>query len=195
MSSNSFLNSPLVLTYIASLKHKNTDDASSLCSLLTRKVSQSTNIRLGNELENILNLYATGHIMAEDLRPKKVKKGEHQLDWLRRFINAIVYAEFKSNINLDTEKRKSTISKVIAVGDNLVKVYPTENIQPFLVCLRYLRNDDIPPLVAKSYEKVKLMGVAEFFEDVLEHPMDEFKNYSTYSAFLMTIVDQLEPVA
>ncbi len=195
MSSNSFLNSPLVTSYLSGLKHKNTEDASSLCSLLTRKVSQSTNIRLGNELENILNLYATGHILAEDLRPKKVKKGEHQLDWLRRFTNAIVYGEFKSNINLDTEKRKSTIEKVIAVGDNLVKVYPTENIQPFLVCLRYLRNDDIPPLMAKSYEKVKLIGVAEFFEDVLEHPMDEFKNYSTYSAFLMTIVDQLEPVA
>ena len=195
MSSNSFLNSPLVTSYLAGLKNKNTEDASSLCSLLTRKVSQSTNIRLGNELENILNLYATGHILAEDLRPKKVKKGEHQLDWLRRFTNAIVYGEFKSNINLDTEKRKSTIEKVIAVGDNLVKVYPTENIQPFLVCLRYLRNDDIPPLMAKSYEKVKLIGVAEFFEEVLEHPMDEFKNYSTYSAFLMAIVDQLEPVA
>jgi hypothetical protein len=195
MSSNSFLSSPLVITYLAGLKNKNTEDASSLCSLLTRKVSQSTNIRLGNELENILNLYATGHIVAEDLRPKKVKKGEHQLDWLRRFTNAIVYGEFKSNINLDTEKRKSTIEKVIAVGDNLVKVYPTENIQPFLVCLRYLRNDDIPPLMAKSYEKVKLIGVAEFFEEVLEHPMDEFKNYSTYSAFLMAIVDQLEPVA
>lgn len=193
MSSNSFLRSAIVHTYISNLKPKNTEDASSLCSLLTRKVSQSTNIRLGNELEAILNLYATAHVNAEDLRPKKVKKGEHQLDWLRRFTSAIVYGEFKSNINLDTEKRKATIEKVTAVGNNLVKAYPTENIQPFLVSLRYLRNDDIPPLLAKSYDNIKLIGVAEFFEDILEHPMDEFKNYTTYSEFLMAIVDQLEP--
>jgi len=195
MSSNSFLRSAVVRTYISNLKSKSTEDASSLCSLLTRKVSQSTNIRLGNELESILNLYATAHVTAEDLRPKKVKKGEHQLDWLRRFTNAIVYGEFKSNINLDTEKRKATIEKVTAVGNDLVKAYPAESIQPYLVSLRYLRNDDIPPLLAKSYDNVKLIGVAEFFEDVLEHPMEEFKNYTTYSQFLMAIVDQLEPAA
>lgn len=195
MATNSFLRSPLVRTYISSLKSKNTEDASSLCSLLTRKVSQSTNIRLGNELESILNLYATAHVEAEDLRPKKVKKGEHQLDWLRRFTKSIVYGEFKSNINLDTEKRKATIEKVTAVGNDLVKAYPAENIQPYLVSLRYLRVDDIPPLTAKSYENVKLIGVAEFFEEVLEHPMEELKNYPAYSAFLMAIVDQLEPLA
>jgi hypothetical protein len=195
MSTNSFLRSALVRTYISSLKSKNTEDASSLCSLLTRKVSQSTNIRLGNELESILNLYATGHIKAEDLRPKKAKKGEHQRDWLRRLARAIIYGEFKSNINLDTEKRKATIAKVIAVNEELVKAYPEETVEPFLVSLRYLRVGDIPPLVAKSYGDVKLVGVADFFNHVLEHPMEELADYPAYTEFLMAIVDQLEPAA
>ena len=195
MSSNSFLRSALVRTYISSLKSKSTDDASSLCSLLTRKVSQSTNIRLGNELESILNLYATGHINAEDMRPKKVKKGEHQRDWLRRMARAIIYGEFKSNINLDTEKRKATIAKVIAVNEELVEAYPEYAVRPFLVSLRYLRVGDIPPLMVKSYGDVKLVGVADFFEDVLEHPMEELRSYPAYTEFLMAIVDQLEPVA
>jgi hypothetical protein len=193
MATNSFLRSALVRTYISSLKTKNTEDAASLCSLLTRKVSQSTNIRLGNELESILNLYATGHINAEDLRPKKAKKGEHQRDWLRRMARSIIYGEFKSNINLDTEKRKATIAKVIAVSDELVEAYPDDAVRPFLVSLRYLRVGDIPPLVAKSYGDVRLIGVAEFFENVLEHPMDELKSYPAYTEFLMAIVDQLEP--
>ena len=192
--SNSFLNSAIVRTYISNLKPKSTEDASSLCSLLTRKVTQSTNIRLGNELESIINLYATAHIQAEDLRPKKVQKGAHQLDWLRRISQTIVYGEFKSNINLDTEKRKATIDKVTAVGAELVKVHSTETIQPYLVCLRYLRTNEVPVLMAKSYDTVTLIGIADFFETVLEHPMDEFKNYPAYTEFLMTIVDQLEPI-
>jgi hypothetical protein len=189
----SILTSSVVSTYISNLRSKNTEDAASMCSLLTRKVSHSTNIRLGNELESILNLYATAHIPAEDLRPKNVKKGEHQLDWLRRFPNSIVYGEFKSNINLDTEKRKATIEKIISVGNDLVKVYPGETVMPFLVSLRFLRYDDIPPHMAKNYSGVKLIGVADFFEEVLEHSLDEFKSYPAYTKFLMAIVDQLEP--
>ena len=192
--SNSFLNSSIVRTYISNLKPKSTEDASSLCSLLTRKVSQSTNIRLGNELESIVNLYATAHIQAEDLRPKKVQKGAHQLDWLRRFGHSIIYGELKSNINLDTEKRKATIDKVIAVGAELVKVHSSETVQPYLVSNRYLRTNEIPVLMAKSYDSVTLIGIADFFETVLKHPMEEFKTYPAYTEFLMTIVDQLEPV-
>jgi hypothetical protein len=166
----------------------------SLCSLLTRKVSQSTNIRLGNELEVFLNLYATAACTdAVDCRPAKVKKGEHQKDFLREISDTLIYAEFKSNINLDTEKRKATRQKVNAVATELMAAHPDKTVQPYLVSLRYLRTSDIPPLVASSYSDVTLIGVADFFQDVLGHSAHEFQTYDQYTDFLMKIVDQLEP--
>ena len=193
---NSLSNCSAVQGYLATLKSKPTEDPMSLCSLLTRKVSQSTNIRLGNELEEILNLYVTASCPdAKDLRPTKVKKGEHQKDFLRKLPDHIVYGEFKSNINLDTEKRKATRDKVNAVAAELLAANPGTIVSPFLVALRYLRTSDIPPLLASSYSDVALIGVGDFFRDVLKHPMAELEDYSAYSAFLMSVVDRLEPVA
>jgi hypothetical protein len=193
---NSLSKCPAVQAYMATLKSKSTEDALSLCSLLTRKVSQSTNIRLGNELEEILNLYVNSACGdAKDMRPAKVKKGEHQKDFLRAFPECIVYGEFKSNINLDTEKRKATREKVNAVAAELVAANPGKNVQPYLVALRYLRTSDIPPLAASFYPDVTLIGLGDFFRDVLKHPLDEFETYPAYSAFLMSVVDRLEPLA
>lgn len=192
---NSISNCQLVQSYIAGLVPKNTEDTASLCSLLTRKVSQSTNIRLGNELETVINLYITSCCpSAVDRRPVKVKKGEHQKDFLRELPDTVlVYAEFKSNINLDTEKRKATREKVNEVAAQLTESHPEHRIAPYLVSLRYLLTSDIPPLVAGSYSDVTLIGIGEFFRTVLDHPLSEMETYPLYSSFLMSIVDRLEP--
>jgi hypothetical protein len=191
---NAFARSGAVGAYIRGLKPKNTEDAMSLCSLLTRKVSQSTNIRLGNELEVIYNKYVIAHCGVTDLRPAKCGKGEHQKDFLAELPgDIVVYGEFKSNINLDTEKRKATREKVKAVSAELRTTYAAKTVTPFLVSLRYLRAADIPPLTAASYGDVSLIGIGDFFQTVLNHPMEELASYDAYSRFLMTIVDQLEP--
>lgn len=186
----SFLRNASVQAYLTSLKSKSTEDPLSLCSLLTRKVSQSTNIRLGNELENIFNLYVNDIKLGEDIRPSKCAKGEHQKDFLRLLDGHIVYGEFKSNINLDTEKRKATIQKVLAVGRELAG---EKEVRPYLVSLRHLRTADIPVHVASSYREVSLIGIGDLFRDVLKHDMEELTDYSEYSKFLMSIVDRLEP--
>jgi hypothetical protein len=192
----SVLTFPSVQNYVASLKTKTTTDAMSLCSLLTRKVSQSTNIRLGNELEKILNLYASeACVDATDIRPTKVKKGERQKDFLREFPDSVVYAEFKSNINLDTEKRKATREKVNTVAVELASAHPKKVVKSYLVTLRYLRTEDIPPFVAGSYADVTLIGVGDFFHHVLSCSPPDFESYPAYTEFLMAIVDELESTA
>lgn len=193
---NSFARSAAVSGYIQSLKPKRTDDPMSLCSLLTRKVSQSTNIRLGNELEVIYNKYALASCGVVDLRPAKCAKGEHQKDFLVELPgDVVVYGEFKSNINLDTEKRKATREKVNAVTEALRTQYKGKTIAPFLVSLRYLRMTDIPEATMSSYSDVKLVGIADFFRDVLKHPVEELETYESYSKFLMSVVDNLEPAS
>jgi hypothetical protein len=190
----SFMNSPSVQAYIATLKPKtNAVDTTSLCSLLTRKFTQSTYIRIGNEIENIINIYANVDMKAEDLRPKKVAKGGYQLDFLRRIKEYVVYGEFKANIKLDTEKRKSTWKKVLEIGKMLFEQHGYDKVKPFLVSLRYLRTSEIPPCLSAMYTEVTLIGIADFFETVLETPMEELQNYSQYVKMLMTIADKLEP--
>jgi hypothetical protein len=195
MSLHSLLRTGIVKTFISNLGPREADDGCSLCFLLPRKVSQSTNIRLGNELESIFNIYVTNCTSAKDLRPQKKVKGDHQLDFARQVGTAIVYAEFKSNIELDTEKKKATINKIIAVGEKFRQSNPGIDVFPYLVSLRYLRARDVPPLLARSYGGVKLIGIAELFEDVLEHPVEELVDYDTYKKLLIAIVDKLEPPA
>ena len=192
--SHSFARSAAVGAYVHGLKPKKTTDATSMCSLLSRKVSQATNIRLGNELEVIYNIYVLAHCEVTDLRPAKCAKGEHQKDFLVEMAgDAVIYGEFKANINLDTEKRKATRKKVNAVSEELQETYGSKTVSPFLVSLRYLRTADIPVALARSYGDVSLVGIGDFFRDVLKHPTDELENYEVYGRFLMTIVDQLEP--
>lgn len=167
----------------------------SLCSLLTRKVSQSTNIRLGNELETIINTYVCdGKCNATDIRPAKVAKGERQKDFLATLgPDVIIYGEFKANINLDTEKRKATREKVNAVCAELKDAHPKFRVLGYLVSLRYLQTSDIPVSTLSSYHDVHLIGIGEFFGTILKHPMEEFASYPAYTRFLMEIVDRLEP--
>lgn len=182
-----------VQKHIEGLKAKNVVDPLSLCSILRRKVSQSTNIRLGIELETIMNIWCTELGIARDIRPSPCKKGAHQRDFLGERGDEIIYAEFKSNINLDTEKRASTVEKVTAVKYELQIEYPAKKVKPYLVCLRYLRTADIPASVAKRYVDVSLIGIADFMEGVLGSPVEEFATYDDYSTFLMAVVDKLEP--
>ena len=184
---NSILSSSNVLTHLQSLKSKATIDEMSLSTILTRKVSQSTCIRLGNELEKIINIYADQCIpTAKDKRPIRPVTGDHQLDLLRELDNVTVYCEIKSNINLDTEKRAATIAKIKSVEQKLA-------CNAYLINLRFLTTDDIPRNFMTMYSDVKLIGVGDFFTNVLDHPVDELSSYEKYSAFLMTIVDKLEP--
>lgn len=192
---NSFRSSAAVTKYLSTLKPKATEDPMSLCSLLPRKVSQSTNIRLGNELEAIINAYVCDNKCGvTDIRPTKIKKGDRQKDFLVSGPpDAIIYGEFKANINLDTEKRKATRDKINAVAVELKAAHPECRILSYLVSLRYLNTADIPASLLASYHDVVLIGIGEFFGTILNHPMEEFASYPAYSRFLMDVVDRLEP--
>jgi hypothetical protein len=193
METHSVLACMSVRMYIDGLRPKETEDPASLCSLVPRRVSQSTNIRLGNELEKIINYLADAHSPATDLRPKKTTKGGRQLDFARLRDGRVEYAEFKSNINLDTEKRKATREKVNSVAAALAVEHGCE-VRPYLVTLRYLRTDDVPAAVRGSYGDVNLIGVADFCASVIGVRFAEMESYEAYSALLLAIVDRLEPV-
>ena len=179
-----------IQAYIDALAPRDTGDDASLRTLVPRLITQSTCIRLGNELENLINLRIHGQVQRGGHRA-----GERQKDFLyeRPETGTLVYAEFKSNINLDTEKRRETIAKVNAMVDDphLRERYPSLRIAPNLVSLRWLRTVDIPSRFRIAYAAAPLIGIADFL-DQIGKPFDVFSSYEAYSAFLLQLANKLE---
>ena len=114
-------------------------DIHSLSYLITYNLSQSDCIKIGIGLENVLRdliLCLTQELI--NIKPKN-KKGSKEKDHL--FVNNnkknIYYAELKSNLNLDTEKTKSTYIKCLEIKKELQKEYNNMNIIMFLVSTRH----------------------------------------------------------
>ena len=114
--------------------------------------SQSDKIKFGTGLEKVINNIILKYTDYNDIKPKN-KKGKKEKDSLFIKGNIIIYAEYKSNINLDTEKSLKTINKCIQIEEELKVKYPHCNIIMNLVNFRYLTYDDIPKLLQKKYKK------------------------------------------
>jgi hypothetical protein len=180
-----------IQAYIHALAPRETGDDASLRTLVARAITQSTCIRLGNELEKLINLRIHGAVQGGGHQA-----GQRQCDFLLEQPGRVIYAEFKSNINLDTEKRRETIEKVnrMPQDPHLRARYPNQTIAPYLVSLRWLRTQDIPARYRASYAAAPLIGIASFLE-MIGHPFDVFNSYEAYSAFLLSLANRLEPEA
>lgn len=186
-----------VQNYLKSIKkcEKKARDPSSLSYLIDRDLSQSACIRIGTVVEDILNIFLEYHLNNYYLRKnlKKNVKGERQKDIL--FIDEeskhVIYAEVKANINLDTQKLKATVESIQKVQNTYEeKGY---SIQAYLITLRYLNTNDIPPSVVKKYQGVQLIGINDFMTDILRaEPLNELKSYESYSKFLDTVAGYIE---
>jgi hypothetical protein len=193
----SILQSSAVQSYLKKIKRceKKSRDPSSLSYLIDRDLSQSACIRIGNVIEDILNLFLAHHLEGtyERRNIQKNTKGERQKDilFINDETNHVIYAELKANINLDTQKSKATVQSLLKV----IEDYTSQemNIQAYLVSLRYLHTDDIPSSVAKKYKDVQLIGLSDFITEVLNvEPFRELQSYETYSEFLSKIADYIE---
>ena len=194
---NSILKPQIVKDYMKTIdtKCKKDRDTTSLAFLVKRDVSQSACIRLGIVIEDIFNIYLK-YILEEKFKRSNItknKKGEKQKDILFTDETTMksIYAELKSNINLDTEKYKTTIEKVKIVQAELEeKGY---SVDGYLVAIRYLRTDDIPKNFIKKYNEVKLIGIADFVEKIVQMEVPvELRNCDIYSEFLTTLSAKIE---
>ena len=151
--------------YIKKCKSNKSKDIDSLSYLITRKLSQSDCIKIGNGLEKIFHDIVSYHTKLKDIKPKN-KKGKKEKDhlWCDEDNKIIYYAEFKSNINLDTEKSKSTYEKCLNIVIELKKKFPEYDIKWCLVGCRYINNINIPNKLKYKYNTIKnnLFGVNDY---------------------------------
>ena len=76
------------------------------------------------------------------------------------------YAEIKTNINLDTEKAKATVTKSSQIQEELRVEYPGHTIKRTIVTPTFLHTDDVPPVVRAKYASIgdDLLGLNQYLE-------------------------------
>lgn len=144
-------------------------DKSSLSYLVEDKlINQSECIKMGIALEKVLLETITKYGNNIKNIKNKNKKGEKEKDHL--FIDEenkiIYYAELKANLNLDTEKSKSTTLKCCNIKKELEQKYENYNVKMSLVGLRYYSKNEIPRTITNKYVDVKdnLYGINEYLQ-------------------------------
>lgn len=177
--------------YVQACTSNKAKDVHSLSSLVDRQMSQSDCIKLGTGLEKVFcELVLALNPDLTSIKPKN-SKGKKERDHL--FVNeeqkVIFYAELKSNLNLDTEKCKSTSNKCLQIEAELAEEYPDYIIKLFLVGLRYYNKSLFPKIITNKYPEIaeNLVGVNDYFDVLTGDPLlfaDEtgYKEFLTYLA-------------
>ena len=155
--------------------------------------NQSENIKIGIILEKLLTLYIEKKTNYKSIKPPN-KKGKREKDILLKHMSKkiIVYAETKANLNLDSEKHKSTYKKILKNEFELKDEFKDYKIKVFLVGLRYLINNDIEPNIKAKYKVIedKLVGINEFLNYV---GAVGFKDFDEYEKLLVKLYNHYFP--
>lgn len=170
-------------SYIKNCKSNKKKDIDSLSYLIIRELSQSDCIKLGNGLEKIFYDIVLTYTKLKDIKPKN-KKGKKEKDHLfcDETNKIIYYAEFKSNINLDTEKSKSTYEKCLNIVRELEKKYPNYTIEWGLIGCRYINNITIPTKLKNKYNRIEknLYGINDYLNLLNINIHFTFNNYCKF---------------
>src|SRR6056300_991202 len=138
---------------------KPVDDFESIKSLIEFPITKPQSIRLGKVAEDILRLEINETSEWEDIK-RSNQDGEKERDHLfRHYITeAIRYVESKANLQLDTEKRKATLEKILTIAQ-------IEGCEPILLALRHY-----------SQETLRRSSYAEYYKSngIIVMPVDEY---------------------
>ena len=179
--------------YIQASVSNKTKDMNSLSSLINRDLSQSDCIKLGTGIEKVLVDCILGQNLDLENIKQKNKKGVKERDHLfKDEANKIIYyAELKSNLNLDTEKCKSTSGKCIQIVDELKSEFVDYHIELSLVGLRYFYTKDIPKIISNKYISIhqNVVGINEYMAKLKAYP--GFETEEKYKEFLNYVANSM----
>lgn len=168
-------------------------DYDSFSYLIDRDINQSQSIQVGCRMEKFIRkiiLELNNNI--KDIKQKN-KKNQKEKDHL--FIDTknkiIYYAELKANLNLDTEKSKSTYEKCLLIKNELEEKYPEYEIKWCLLGFRYLTNSLITTNIKNKYSVINnnLFGINDYFK---MFDIDfKFKNENDYKNFVNKFINRI----
>jgi len=179
--------------YIKNYKPNKNKDFHSLSYLIRDKtLSQSDYIKAGIAMEKVLrDLILDFNKDLVCIKPKNIKNfKEKDHLFLNDTTKEIFYSELKANLNLDTEKSKSTYKKCLSIVEELNKEYPDYSIKWCLLGLRYHTTGTINNSILKKYKKIKrnVYGVNNYF-NMLEIPV--YYSEEEYADFVNEVVNTM----
>jgi hypothetical protein len=163
----------------------------SLKYYIKRDISHSESIRLGLCLESVFRDIIIKHSGLKCIKQINTKN-KHERDHLFKDDSSVFYAEIKSNLCLDTEKSKATDNKCSDIHQELENEFVGLNVKSFLVCLRYLRNSEVPMLIQKKF-KTKIFGINDYLSSLgvsIIFSTEEYTDFLNY-VFELMISDNL----
>jgi hypothetical protein len=166
---------------------------SSLSYLIDRELSHSDCIKLGHGLEKVsTDIVLENNKNLQNIKPKN-EKGKKERDHLfKDDENKIIYyAEVKSNLNLDTEKYKSTINKCASILEELKREFPDYEIKMFLIGGRYYEKKMMPKIILDKYTVIDnhLVGINDYL-DYFNVNM-KFNDENEYKEFLNILANSM----
>lgn len=151
--------------YIINASSTTNKNVHSLSYLIDLNLSHSDCIKMGHCIEKYLVEMVTRYTDLSNIK-ENTKKGSRECDHLFLDENnkRVIYAELKSNLNLDTEKSKSTINKCLYIANDLQTKYPEYSVQWCLLGCRYTSREDIPPFVINKYQPIvdNVFGINDY---------------------------------
>jgi len=174
-------------TYI-NQRSESKSDVHSFTTLASDRLTQSQNIQLGISMESFLSDAVKSNTKGWVSIRTKTKKGEKETDHLyaNHAAKQLIYCEQKDNINLDTEKSRTTKTKVQEITAKLQKDYPDYDVKGHILAARYLdASEDIATsIIARKYSDVSVIGVNGFLA-MFGLPLIE--NYDIYKKIIAAI--------
>jgi hypothetical protein len=179
--------------YVKSCISNKNKDINSLSYLIYRGLSQSDCIKLGTGIEKVLkDIILDKNKLLQNIKPKNTK-GQKEKDHLFKDDEKkiIYYAELKSNLNLDTEKCKSTSDKCVSILEELKIQFPDYEIKMFLIGLRYFDKKIIPKIIMNKYKIIQenVVGINDYFEHL--HIDMKFADENEYKGFLNILANSM----
>ena len=179
--------------YVRDCTSNKAKDVHSLSSLVDRSMSQSDCIKLGTGLEKVFkDIVLARNPKLTNIKPKNTKgKKERDHLFVDEETKTVYYAELKSNLNLDTEKCRSTSNKCAQIAAELVLEYPEYKIEMFLLGLRYVNKTICPKIITNKYTEISenVVGVNDYFEALGGGQL--FANEQEYKDFLTYLANQM----
>lgn len=168
-------------------------DYDSFSYLIDKDINQSQSIQIGCRMEKFIRKIILE--LNKNIKDIKQKNQKNQKEKDHLFIDTenkiIYYAELKANLNLDTEKSKSTYEKCLLIKNELEEKYPEYEIKWCLLGFRYLTNNLISTNIRNKYSVINnnLFGINNYFE--MFNINFRFKNEDDYKNFINNFINRI----
>ena len=160
-------------------------------------LSQSQCIQMGHTMENVVKNIVElakddgwSHVFIANKTGKKEK--DHVL--VNNKTGVVVILEQKNNLNLDTEKCKSTANKLprlikeIVECDTFTSILgkPPTSVSACILGSRYVRSTDIPSNISKKYIGTRILGMDDLCDLIGIPPI--FTTEDQYRAYINDVM-------